>query len=86
MKRSQCRALKTASSGVVMNADVQAVVIRDNFRFQNPQFDAPPPARLICSSIFLWKPRLDGAEESRSSSRPGYSEDSGPSWDVYLII
>ena len=40
MRRSRCRALKKASLGVVLNADVQAVVIKDNFRFKS-QFDAP---------------------------------------------
>ena len=58
--------------GVVMNADVQAVVIKDNFRFKS-QFDAPL-LNLSAATSFSGT-RLDGAEKSRSGSRPSHSED-----------
>ena len=59
--------------GVVLNADVQAVVIRDNFRFKS-QFDAPL-LRTYLEQHLLAGIRLPGAEGLRSGSRAGYSED-----------
>ena len=64
--------------GVVLNADVQAVVIRDNFRFRS-QFDAPLSAQLIWSSICPWSP----ARWSRRITEwlsPGPSGRSVPNW------
>ena len=63
--------------GVVLNADVQAVVIRDNFRFKS-QFDAPL-LRTYRSSIFLWNPALWSRKITEWLS-PGLFGRSGPSW------
>ena len=67
-----------AVAAVVMNADVQAVIIKDNFRFKS-QFDAPIAAQSTSSST---SPRSAArlnrrTMESRSHAR---SERSVPSW------
>ena len=67
-----------AVAAVVMNADVQAVIIKDNFRFKS-QFDAP----LLRSYLDSSTSRRSAARlnrrtmESRSHAR---SERSAPSW------
>ncbi len=59
--------------GVVMNADVQAVVIKDNFRFKS-QFDAPLLRTYLEQHLAL-RARFAGAKGLRSGSRTSYRED-----------
>jgi len=69
--------------GVVMNADVQAVVIRDNFRFKS-QFDAPLLRTYLQQHLSLepgsMEPKNHGVALARAIRKIR------PELDVYLII
>ena len=58
--------------GALLNADVQAVVIRDNFRFRS-QFDAPAAAQLSRAASVPGG-RHAGAEGLRRGAGPGHRE------------
>src|SRR6476469_378409 len=64
--------------GVVMNADVQAVVIRDNFRFKS-QFDAPLLRTYLEQHLSL-EPKDYGVALARAIGKIR------PELDVYLIV
>ena len=83
MRRSRCRASKMRVAGVVLNADVQAVVIKDNFRFKS-QFDAPLLRTYLeqhlsqeCGSL---EPKDYGVALARAIGKIR------PELDVYLIV